>query len=153
MYQISSHTNRQPSLTVSIAGEAVDLMQPGVRLAHGVEFGVSKGTLLPHINTRSNALTQRMKTRKQHARASAYTTRLSSGEQKKTWGWGGNESMSHHIYRRPLLSGWRVLALAFPERGRSTAAGGQRGNIHRADRYDQHPTPARGTKRPVKQGS
>lgn len=33
------------SLTVSIAGKAIDLVQPGVRFAHGVEFWVSERAL------------------------------------------------------------------------------------------------------------
>lgn len=33
------------SLTVSIAGKAIDLVQPGVRFAHRVEFWISQRTL------------------------------------------------------------------------------------------------------------
>lgn len=35
----TAFTNR-----VSIAGEAIDLMKPGIRFTHGVKFGISKGT-------------------------------------------------------------------------------------------------------------
>lgn len=42
-----SHTHiADASLTVSIAGKAIDLVQPGVRLAHGVEFWISERALL-----------------------------------------------------------------------------------------------------------
>lgn len=38
------------SLTVSIARKAIDLMQPGVRFTHGVQFRMSKGALLSHTH-------------------------------------------------------------------------------------------------------
>lgn len=43
-----SHTDitEAASLTVSIAGKAIDLVQPGVRFAHRVEFWVSERALL-----------------------------------------------------------------------------------------------------------
>lgn len=47
-----SHSDTYASLTVSIAGEAIDLVQPGVRFAHGVELWISKRALLSQSKDR-----------------------------------------------------------------------------------------------------
>lgn len=95
IYHILSHTNCHSSLTVSIAGKAIHLMQPGVRFAHGVQFWMSKGTLLSHTHGQVNTGIKHANIK--HVCASVYTTSynrekgyMERSRRRYSWkgGWG-----------------------------------------------------------------